>query len=106
MRQPIDLEISSFRENSTLISFLYPARNTELVDKLAARKINAFGKFRILRTEARCIMEVSSYGLHSSYYQSPGFRCFKFNGKYLRLQSSYRSCQSLSKILLGFVVFH
>lgn len=45
VRQPLDLEIGSFKENSTLISFLYPARNTELVDKLAAKKINAFGEF-------------------------------------------------------------
>ncbi|CAG9767624.1 unnamed protein product [Ceutorhynchus assimilis] len=42
VRQPLDTEIAKFKENSTLISFLYPAQNADLVKKLADRKINAF----------------------------------------------------------------
>ncbi|KAH1013274.1 hypothetical protein HUJ04_002283 [Dendroctonus ponderosae] len=42
VRQPLNEEVPNFRENSTLISFLYPAQNGELVQKLGERKINAF----------------------------------------------------------------
>lgn len=44
VRQPLDNEVSNIRENSTLISFLYPAENKPLIDTLASKKINAFGK--------------------------------------------------------------
>ncbi|KAI4466457.1 nad(p) transhydrogenase [Holotrichia oblita] len=44
VRQPTDAEVPNFKENSTLISFLYPAQNKSLVDQLAQRKINAFGQ--------------------------------------------------------------
>lgn len=47
VRQPHDCDIPSFRDNSTLISFLYPARNKTLIDKLSAKKMNAFGRFLI-----------------------------------------------------------
>jgi len=40
----LDVEVPKFKEDSTLISFLYPAQNKSLVDKLAERKINAFGR--------------------------------------------------------------
>lgn len=43
VRQPHESDIQLFKENSTLISFLYPAQNRDLVNKLADRKINAFG---------------------------------------------------------------
>lgn len=43
VRQPHDSDIPLFRDNSTLISFLYPARNKALIDKLSAKKMNAFG---------------------------------------------------------------
>lgn len=44
VRQPMENEIPMLKENSTLISFLYPGQNKELVSKLADRKITAFGK--------------------------------------------------------------
>lgn len=43
VRQPHDSDIPLLRDNSTLISFLYPARNKALIDKLSAKKLNAFG---------------------------------------------------------------
>lgn len=46
VRQPLNNEVALIRENSTLISFLYPAQNKELIGKLGERKINAFGKIR------------------------------------------------------------
>ncbi|CAG9830781.1 unnamed protein product [Diabrotica balteata] len=45
VRQPLDPEVIKFRENSTLISFLYPGLNKDLVNNLAERKISAFGKY-------------------------------------------------------------
>lgn len=44
VRQPLENEVINFKENSTLMSFLYPAQNKQLVDQLGKRKINAFGK--------------------------------------------------------------
>lgn len=43
VRQPHDSDIPLLRDNSTLISFLYPARNKPLIDKLSSKKMNAFG---------------------------------------------------------------
>lgn len=43
VRPPQDSELSSLREGSTLISFLYPAQNKSLVEQLAKKQINAFG---------------------------------------------------------------
>lgn len=44
VRQPHDTEVPLFRDNSTIISFLHPAQNKPLIDKLAAKKMNAFGE--------------------------------------------------------------
>lgn len=44
VRQPHEQELPLLRERSTLISFLYPAQNKELINKLADRKLNAFGE--------------------------------------------------------------
>lgn len=42
IRQPTEQEIPLLRENSTLISFLYPGQNKDLLNELAKKKINAF----------------------------------------------------------------
>ena len=42
VRPPEMDEVGLLKENKNLISFLYPAQNKELVEKLATRKINAF----------------------------------------------------------------
>lgn len=42
VRQPLDTEIPLLRDNSTLISFLYPGQNKDLLNHLAKKKINAF----------------------------------------------------------------
>lgn len=46
VRQPHDSDIPLLRDNSTLISFLYPARNKPLIDKLSTKKMNAFGMYK------------------------------------------------------------
>lgn len=44
VRQPTNEEVPLLKPESTLISFLYPAQNKELINELAKKKINAFGK--------------------------------------------------------------
>ncbi len=43
VRQPSEAEIGSLKEHGNIISFLYPALNKSLVDKMAERKLTAFG---------------------------------------------------------------
>ncbi|XP_014675964.1 PREDICTED: NAD(P) transhydrogenase, mitochondrial-like [Priapulus caudatus] len=43
VRAPAAAELPLLRQNGTLISFVYPAQNKELVDQLAAKKITLFG---------------------------------------------------------------
>ena len=42
VRAPEMSEVASYKDGSTLFSFLYPAQNTELVDALAKKKMTAF----------------------------------------------------------------
>lgn len=42
VRGPSDLEVSNFQANNTLISFLYPGQNQDLVKKLSERQMTAF----------------------------------------------------------------
>jgi NAD/NADP transhydrogenase alpha subunit len=44
IRQPAVDEVGQFKDGGTLISFLYPGQNKDLVDQLLAKKITAFGK--------------------------------------------------------------
>ncbi|CAG9860426.1 unnamed protein product [Phyllotreta striolata] len=68
VRQPLDQEVEKFRENSTLISFLFPGMNGKLVDRLADRKINAFAMDCIPRiTRAQVFDALSSMANISGY---------------------------------------
>ena len=42
VRQPIPEELPHFRNNSTLISFLFPAQNKSIIDELANRQMTVF----------------------------------------------------------------
>ncbi|KAK0066389.1 NAD(P) transhydrogenase mitochondrial [Biomphalaria pfeifferi] len=42
VRAPLQEEIANFRERGTLISFLYPAQNKDLVDQLAKKQLTVF----------------------------------------------------------------
>ena len=44
VRQPVDSEIDLLKENANLISFLYPAQNAALIEKMKEKKLTAFGK--------------------------------------------------------------
>ncbi|EEB15892.1 NAD(P) transhydrogenase, putative [Pediculus humanus corporis] len=43
LRQPLDSEVDSLKNGTTLISFLYPSQNKDLLDKLSAKELNVFG---------------------------------------------------------------
>lgn len=43
VRNPLENEVNYFKENGTLISFLYPVQNKGLVELLAKRHMNVFG---------------------------------------------------------------
>ena len=45
VRQPLDTEVANFKEHGHVISFLYPALNKPLIEKMAERKRTAFGLF-------------------------------------------------------------
>lgn len=42
MRAPLHEEVANFREKGTVLSFLYPAQNKELLDKMAERQMTVF----------------------------------------------------------------
>lgn len=42
VRGPSDLEVSKFQANNTLISFLYPGQNQDLIKKLGDRQMTVF----------------------------------------------------------------
>ncbi|CAH0557319.1 unnamed protein product [Brassicogethes aeneus] len=68
VRHPAENEINKFRADSTLISFLYPAQNKNLIDKLAEKQINAFAMDCIPRiTRAQVFDALSSMANISGY---------------------------------------
>jgi len=53
VRAPSDEEVALLREGTTLISFIWPAQNTELMQKLAARKITVLAMDALPRQLSR-----------------------------------------------------
>jgi len=50
LRAPTEVEVDHLESGTTLISFLWPAQNTALVERLAARGVTALAMDRIPRT--------------------------------------------------------
>ena len=68
VRPPNDEEVARLHAGQTLISFLYPAFNIELVNKLSARGINAIGMDQVPRTtRAQKVDALSSMGNLAGY---------------------------------------
>lgn len=70
VRQPMENEIMALRENSTLISFLYPTQNKDLIDKLAQRKLNAFAMDAIPRISRAQVFDALSSMANISGYRA------------------------------------
>ncbi|KAL9091406.1 MAG: hypothetical protein Q9165_004792, partial [Trypethelium subeluteriae] len=56
----VDNEVDLLRENGTLISFMYPAQNKALVDKLASRGANSFAMDMIPRISRAQVFDALS----------------------------------------------
>ncbi|CAH1402809.1 unnamed protein product [Nezara viridula] len=70
VRQPLESEVELFQPGSTLISFLYPGQNKPLIDKLAERKINAFGMDCIPRISRAQVFDALSSMANISGYRA------------------------------------
>lgn len=57
-------EADALKEGSTLISFLYPAQNKELVEKLSQKKVNAFAVDCIPRISRAQSFDALRFSLH------------------------------------------
>ena len=65
---PSDLEIESIKEGATLISFIWPAQNTELMEKLSAKKINVLAMDSVPRiSRAQSLDALSSMANIAGY---------------------------------------
>ena len=42
VRAPLHEEVANFRDQGTLLSFLYPAQNQQLIDEMAKKKMTVF----------------------------------------------------------------
>lgn len=65
---PTDKEIQLFKEGATLISFIWPAQNTELLEKLSAKKINVLAMDSVPRiSRAQSLDALSSMANIAGY---------------------------------------
>lgn len=69
VRQPIKDEVDLLKNNSTLISFLYPAQNKDIIDAMAKKNITAFGMDCVPR-----ISRAQVYDALSSMANISGYR--------------------------------
>jgi NAD(P) transhydrogenase subunit alpha len=68
VRPPADDEVARLTAGQTIISYLYPAFNTDLVGKLSAQGVNALGMDQVPRiTRAQKVDALSSMGNLSGY---------------------------------------
>lgn len=60
-------EVAALRDGSTLISFLYPAQNKELVNALAARRVTSFAMDMIPRISRAQVFDALRYIRETPY---------------------------------------
>lgn len=95
IRQPILDEVGLLKPNSTLISFLYPAQNKNILDEMAKKNITAFGMDCIPRISRAQVYDALSSMANISGYRAvieaanhfPRF----FSGIFLVMESSAES---------------
>ncbi|TNG94824.1 Re/Si-specific NAD(P)(+) transhydrogenase subunit alpha [Pasteurellaceae bacterium USgator11] len=65
---PTDAEIAAIKEGATLVSFIWPAQNPDLVEKLSAKKINVLGMESVPRiSRAQALDALSSMANIAGY---------------------------------------
>ena len=68
VNQPSDMEVDSLKAGQTLVSFLWPAQNPELVQKLADKKVNVLAMDMVPRiSRAQSLDALSSLANISGY---------------------------------------
>lgn len=70
VRQPLENEIPLIRDNATLISFLYPGQNKDLLNNLAKKNINAFAMDCIPRISRAQVFDALSSMANISGYRA------------------------------------
>lgn len=88
VRPPQESEIPLFRENGTLISFLYPQQNAELIKKLNERKLTSFAMDKVPRISRAQVFDALSSMANIAGYKgvieaANNYGRF-FSGKYIR----------------------
>jgi NAD(P) transhydrogenase len=86
-------EVELIKEGTTLISFLYPAQNTQLVEAMAKRKINLFAMDCVPRISRAQVFDALRCVQSSIMRTSPRIAddLIQLNGKYCRIQGCFRS---------------
>lgn len=54
VRHPVPDEVPLFKYGSTLVSYLYPGKNQDLIKELAKKNMNVFGKIRPYKNYEIC----------------------------------------------------
>lgn len=70
VRSPQDSEIEKLRQNGTLISFIYPAQNQELLDKLTKKNLTVFAMEAIPRISRAQVFDALSSMANISGYKA------------------------------------
>lgn len=70
VRIPLETEIKGLRDSSTLISFLYPGQNKQLIDQMATKKMTAFGMDCIPRISRAQVFDALSSMANISGYRA------------------------------------
>lgn len=70
VRIPLETEIKDLRDESTLISFLYPGQNKARIDQMAAKKMTAFGMDCIPRISRAQVFDALSSMANISGYRA------------------------------------
>ena len=93
VRPPASQETALVKEGGTLISFLYPNQNKEIIDGLAARKANAFAMEMIPRISRAQVFDALRY----VYKDVDGLPWCSTNmqldGEYRWVQGGFGSCK-------------
>jgi len=70
LRPPLDAEVDQLREGATLVSYILPAENPELVQKLAARKLTVLAMDQVPRISRAQKMDALSSMANISGYRA------------------------------------
>jgi NAD(P) transhydrogenase subunit alpha len=70
LRPPLDAEVDQLREGATLVSYILPAENAELVQKLAARKLTVLAMDQVPRISRAQKMDALSSMANISGYRA------------------------------------